>query len=187
MVVKCSQCGYPQRRRSGLTCLTCQYTFTFDPKRSRPRGVTDGKFLWYIRVASQNGTTFFTENQLYAAACRKRKFVWVGPLLFLTVLFVPGAIMTWVGGDATTAGVLLLVLGVCALTTAIFNVRSGRTRADFQRLLRQWQQSGKPIDRLITRPSLQAPARVARNQYLRLRCGTDSGRRPRPPGRSDDQ
>ena len=65
--MKCPNCATNHLRgKQGMQCK-CGYQFVFDPKR---HGLTDGKFLSHVRRASRNGTYFFTENQLYATACR---------------------------------------------------------------------------------------------------------------------
>ena len=70
--MKCPECSNNQKVKDGMKCSQCGYSFTFNPKEYATSGMTDGKFMACLRAASQNNTKWFTENQLYAALCRRR-------------------------------------------------------------------------------------------------------------------
>ena len=104
--MKCPKCGRNQKVKDGLTCGGCQYRFSFNPKESPTKGVTDGKFEACIQAASQKDTAYFTRNQLYAVYCRKMnpsplKSIAIGAVLLLVsggfamATLWPFAVMAW--------------------------------------------------------------------------------------------
>ncbi len=161
--MKCPECGYNQKVKYGLTCGHCNYTFCFNPKESGPLKVTDGKFRACIKSASQQGTQWFTENQLYAAFCRRMsrprwKFVLIGliPIAVAVALILededaadPSALGLFAGGV-----VLTIVLAI-----ACYFTRPAVERRFFDGCLKAWKVKGKLGEGpgLLTKPSLNKP------------------------------
>jgi hypothetical protein len=155
--MKCPECGYDQKVKYGLKCGGCGYEFLFNPKESKTRGMTDGKFLACLQLASQNGTMCFTENQLYAAFCRKlTPSNWPVRLLGL-VLVAIGGIFAFEGSK--TAGLFMLLFGAILVAATFGKTVAKQTvgRSRFQDSLSHWRAAGRPIERLIEHPSLHEP------------------------------
>ena len=89
--MKCPQCSRNhQLGKYGMKC-GCNYHFCFNPKAQGTLGLTDGKFLGWVRAASQNDTTYFTRNQLYAVYCRRLRKSPVTSLVIGGVLLILAA------------------------------------------------------------------------------------------------
>ena len=158
--MKCPNCSYNQKVKDGLICNECRYRFSFNPRESATRGMTDGRFLSWVRAASQNDTAYFTRNQLFGVYCRRtyirpRKYFW--DAIVATVI---GAIM----------GFFIPVFPplVIAIPFVIFKVfqhiyRGFRAffdrpvRSDFDALLNKWESTGQKIERMIEEPALHEP------------------------------
>lgn len=153
--MKCPKCSHNHGVKYGMTCGGCGYEFAFSPKDRTTSGLTDGRFEACIRTASQNGTTYFTRNQLYAVFCRRMsgspgKQMGCG----LIVLVIAGVLaMTGVWPFAIIAGLMGLVIFFGGVQTS----RRKFTPQHFDGLLDTWLSGGRPIDRLIEEPSLHDP------------------------------
>lgn len=173
--MKCPTCATSQKRKDGMTCAKCGYTYAFDP---RADGISDGKFLALIRTASAKDTVYFTFNQLYAVYCRGRSRIIaaiveskLGPLgVFGLVLAIVGGTLV-LGGWASDATTMLVVgaaltLGGLVLRSIGRNTRElapERTEPPGAELLagwiRKWAAAGKPNPKLLEAPALHsAPA-----------------------------
>ncbi len=159
--MKCPKCDYNHKAKLGMKCHGCGYQFTFNPKEFSTTGLTDGKFVAYMRAASQNGTAWFTENQLYSEFCRRMnpwRTVWIsvglGWLLFGIVMLV----FRFVAGAGTVRSIAFVFLVLGAIFLAIGSRSQPVCSPErFQKLLQQWNNDGKPIVKLITEPSLHEP------------------------------
>lgn len=153
--MKCPKCGYDQKVKYGLKCGGCGYQFTFNPKESQTKGLTDGKFSGCIDAASQNGTSFFTRNQLYAVYSRRMsgspaKQIGCGVAALAAAV---GLAVTAVWPLAFVAA----IVGVISLIVGIHAARQKVTPGQFDGLLKRWLADGKTIDRLVEQPGLHDP------------------------------
>lgn len=153
--MKCPKCSYDQKAKYGLKCGGCGYQFAFNPKDAATLGLTDGKFAACIQAASQNDTTYFTRNQLYATFCRRMS---ASPLpqigCSLIVLVVAGVLY------ASEAWPFAIVVGLMGLAIFIGGIQVGRRKVKpqhFDVLLDRWLTHGRTIDRMIEEPSLHEP------------------------------
>lgn len=179
--MKCPECGYDQKVKYGLTCGECNYTFCFNPKESG-MSMTDGKFLACIRSAGRasddrsregafissrpsrhQSTQWFTENQLYAAFCRRMsRPAWQYTLIGL-IPMVFGLVMLFQDEQDFGSRSLLMFLvvggGVLAVVVAIacHFIRPTVDRFVFDECLKQWKSHGRSIDKLLSEPSLHEP------------------------------
>ena len=152
--MKCPLCSHNQRRRDGMTCDKCGYTFTFNPKEYDTFQITDGRFLAAIRAASQNGTQWFTPFQLYAEFCRRSAGRNYGVLILAWVLFVGGVAALF--KSLILLGVILVVVAIIIAATG-FRQHGRFTKDAFRKLLKRWKADGKPIDFLIDKLTLDEP------------------------------
>lgn len=153
--MKCPECGFHQKVKDGLTCGSCDYRFTFNPKESATFGLTDGKFSACIKAASQNETAYFTRNQLYAVLCRRMSgspLAKIGcGIVALTIAAAFYGLTLWPFAIiATLAAILSFMAGFVAATEKV-------TPTQFNELLDQWLAQGKSIERLIEEPALHSP------------------------------
>lgn len=153
--MKCPECGHDQKVKYGLKCGGCRYRFTFNPKESKTKGLTDGKFSGCIDAASQNGTSYFTRNQFYAIYARRMsgsplKQIGCGVVLLVGAVGFALAMLWPFAMVATIVGVIVVIGGL---------VEAGRkiTPAQVDVLLDRWLTDGKTIDRLIEKPTLHDP------------------------------
>ncbi len=153
--MKCPKCRYNQRARCGMKCDRCGYEFVFNPKDPATRGLTDGKFEACIRAASQNGTTYFTRNQLYAVFCRRMRGSPAGAAIGAVVALAAAAVFAAM--ELWPFGFMAGILGVGLLFSAMESAMRKYTPQQFDRLLDTWLSSGRTIDRLIEKPSLHDP------------------------------
>ena len=156
--MKCPECGHNQKVKDGLRCAGCKYAFTFNPKDARSFGMTDGKFAACLRAASQNGTAWFTRNQLYAVFCsRLTRSSWIGWLIG-TGLLVAGAGVA-LAINAVVGGVLAIVgtVVVWGMYGNFSQAKKLTRRTTFHEFMRMWKASGKEIEWLIEAPSLHEP------------------------------
>ena len=87
--MKCPNCAFNQKYKSGMTCGGCGYRFALDPKK--PLGLTDAAFKAALDRLSGGGQYFFTQDQLYAQIYRvlvKKKKPGLGALSCLGVMLV---------------------------------------------------------------------------------------------------
>ncbi len=66
----CPRCNHDQRRRLGMRCSSCRYTFTLDPKQ--PPYCADRRFMHWVDVVSDNGNRWYTPRQLHSAMFARR-------------------------------------------------------------------------------------------------------------------
>jgi hypothetical protein len=87
--MKCPQCAFNQKYKSGMTCGACGYRFALDPKE--PFGITDMAFKTALDRLSGAGQHHFTPDQLYSQIYRllvKKKKPGLGALSCLGVIIV---------------------------------------------------------------------------------------------------
>ena len=152
--MKCPNCAYNHPAKNGMTCGKCAYIFTFNPKTSSNLGMTDGRFLAAIRSASQNGVSYFTKNQLYAAYCRRQKRARAPSIIGVIVALVI-AIVMW-NRNAGVAVVLPVMFAVL-LIWSMFRPPHVLTLKSFLGMIDRWLRAGKPIDKMIQQPTLHQP------------------------------
>lgn len=135
----------------------CGYEFALDPKKDF---CTDNKMFRWIQRASNKGTYFFTNDQLYTAVCNTKSpagkylclffgFVLISiSIMFFTTLFpeVP-FILPWI---LLTLGGVLTVAGI--LNKGMFYV----SRKKFDRWLTKYEKK-HPIPKLIKTARLLTP------------------------------
>lgn len=154
--MKCPTCSRNHRVKSGMKCR-CGYRFCFNPRSPGTVKMTDGKFLAAIALASRNGTSYFTANQLYAAYNRKFKPLSSSPILSGVAVIVLGAVISLTGIGAVF-GVPVMVIGACQILWAlIFRREPISSCRHFQTLIDKWLKSGKEIPNMITAPKLHQP------------------------------
>ena len=158
--MKCPECSYNQKvNRDGMTCVGCNYRFCFNPKVS---GLTDGKFSACIRSASQNGTQWYTENQLYAAFCRRMsRPQYKYALMGLAPMALGFLILTETNGNSSFGPLLIaggVVLSILVAIACHFQ-RPVVERSSFDGYLKQWKSHKKlgKSSKLLIKPSLKKP------------------------------
>lgn len=154
--MKCPECGFKHPAKQGMKCGKCGYLFTFDPKDSRSSGLTDGKFQQAIGKAGQNGTAFFTENQLYAAYAKLATENRNGKSKFIAGLVITGVGIAALFLMAVFA-LFFIFVGVALILSGLFGKRKAATHAFFLEGIQVWKAAGKPIPGLIEKPSLGTP------------------------------
>ena len=164
--MKCPQCSRNHRLgKYGMKC-GCNYHFCFNPKAQGTLGLTDGKFLGWVRAASQNDTTYFTRNQLYAVYCRRLRKSPVTSLVIGGVLLILAAGIYFTispqrpGSDqAAQAGIAFFfgVAGIIIIGFGQYIARQAIPRQDFDFVLGRWLGHGRKLDRLLEQPSLHEP------------------------------
>lgn len=153
--MKCPQCQRDHRVKLGMVCNKCEYSFCFNPKERNSWGVTDGRFVNWIKKASRNNTFYFTSNQLYASYVAWAKTPFVGVLLFGFFLGVFGVFVLL---NSLEFGLIILFLALCLLIGAFFTKPSAHNRTKFQKLVERWIAEKGSIHKLLLKPSLhQAP------------------------------
>ena len=160
--MKCPQCSRNHRlRRHGMKCRYCHYHFCFNPKAQGTRRLTDGKFLACVRAASQNDTTYFTRNQLYAVYCRRLRKSPVTSLVIGGVLLMVAAGTYFIArhDNPEVRGVdyVLGVAGIIVIGFGQYIARQGIPRQYFDFVLGRWLGHGRKLDRLLEQPSLHEP------------------------------
>jgi len=153
--MKCPQCRHNHPVKQGMKCSKCFYPFTFNPKESRSKALTDGKFETSIRKASQNGTAVFTKNQLYAAYAKIATGSGFVPLVIGIFLVITGVFTFFF--IFSQIGLMILAFGGFFLLTGLFGNAKPISRSFFLQGVQRWQKAGKPIEGLIDEPSLQTP------------------------------
>jgi hypothetical protein len=153
--MKCPECGYNQRAKLGLTCGECSYEFVFNPKESATKGLTDGKFAACIRSANQNGTAYFTRNQLYSVCCRKLRD---SPLKEFGFGIAAFAIAVGLAtAEVWDISVFFAVMGSVWIISGVYLAYRKITPANFDMLLGKWRSAGKPVEKLIEESELHQP------------------------------
>ncbi len=155
--MKCPKCGHNHPAKQGMKCSSCRYQFTFNPKSWSSPGITDGKFLSYIRGASANDTVYFTRNHLYSVYCRKQR-----PARgFWIVAAVIAAVMSaaWLLDEdpAYVRGVLALLFCGFMIWRAFVVRAKCVKKKKFFKWIDQWQAKGHLIEKLIEAPTLHQP------------------------------
>ena len=153
--MKCPECGYNQKVKYGLRCSDCNYLFTFNPKESHTRNITDNKFLACVRRASHNNTLWFTQNQLYAAFCKQKTSSLGGVVLAGIIALIATLILA--DNDAGIFTLAPFLLWVVVVFGMMLDAGSTVTRDQFDLILSRWKSSGKKIDYLIQEPTLHQP------------------------------
>ena len=154
--MKCPRCDYNHpRKKAGMTCSACSYRFTFDPSGWTTAGLTDGKFLSFVRSASMNGTLYYTRNQLYGAYCRKQK-----PQRVLHYIAI--AVLAIFAGNQLLNGSLifgfLLFVPLFWIVRSAFRVKPHVVAPKkFSSWVEQWRNDGKPLEKMIVGPTLHQP------------------------------
>ena len=159
--MKCPQCSRNHRLgKYGMKC-GCNYHFCFNPKAQGTLGLTDGKFLACVRAASQNDTTYFTRNQLYAVYCRRLRKSPVTSLVIGGVLLMVAAGTYFIArhDNPEVRGVdyVLGVAGIIVIGFGQYIARQGIPRQYFDFVLGRWLGHGRKLDRLLEQPSLHEP------------------------------
>lgn len=149
--MKCPECQRNHPASQGMRCSKCRYEFVFNPKHTPSVGLTDGKFLLAIRRASQNGTTFFTANQLYAAYAKivaKSRTELIGGVIVLCVVGMLAFGFSWKIFLAAMVGAIGIVLVI------LFGKPKPMMPHHFNSCITAWKNSGKSIGNLIEVPTL---------------------------------
>ena len=159
--MKCPQCSRNHRLgKYGMKC-GCNYHFCFNPKAQGTLGLTDGKFLGWVRAASQNDTTYFTRNQLYAVYCRRLRKSPVTSLVIGGVLLMVAAGTYFIArhDNPEVRGVdyVLGVAGIIVIGFGQYIARQGIPRQYFDFVVGRWLGHGRKLDRLLEQPSLHEP------------------------------
>lgn len=155
--MRCPKCGHNQQRKNGMSCSNCHYRFVIDPKETKYRSLTDGKFIAAINKASANGTRYFTENQLYAVICKQsaRSSKIIRIVIFviicgISLFFLPFKIS------------LVFILALGFIFFFVFHAGSfykPLSKENFQPLIRKWQAGALKSDKLLGKPSfINAPS-----------------------------
>jgi hypothetical protein len=152
--MKCPECRNNHKKSAGMKC-SCGYQFLFNP--ATDRGLTDGRFLSYVRAASANDTNYFTATQLYGSWCRKgRRKERQGCFLISVVLFVAVPVALFLKKP-----MFAIALGAAAVMalTFLFRVilKPLLPRRAFDAALEKWIRNKGPIEKLITEPGLGTP------------------------------
>lgn len=162
--MKCPECQYNHPASQGMRCSKCHYEFVFNPKQTPSVGLTDGKFTLAIRRASENGTTFFTANQLYAAYAKivaKPQTGLVGGIVFVIVVGALVYRFAWQFSLVAVAGAIGLTL------VALFHKPKPMMPHHFDSCIKAWKNRGKSIANLIEVPTLgKRPAQVPENDIF---------------------
>lgn len=143
--MKCPKCDYNQRRgKEGMTCKKCRYRFALDPQLYDR--FNDRKFLSILRNASQNETSYFTEDELYHHACLRQKenygYLAVGCFLafFLTFMLM-GVIGLILDKNEFNWSEMSIILGVVIIFLIFLLVRfipASLPREKWDKILRVW-------------------------------------------------
>ncbi len=154
--MKCPKCERNHPKKEGQTC-TCGYHFVFNP--AEDKDMTDGKMAALIRGVSNNGTYFFTRNQLYAQYCRKTLLGARGARKASTVLTVIlgivflASLFGLVGASSLMWGIFFII---ALLIRVALRGKLAFSRQEFNNLLGRWHSSHKE-EKLLTKPRLQSP------------------------------
>lgn len=154
--MKCPACSVNHPYRNGMTC-SCGYRFTLNPKTDE---LGDGRFVAIANAASGNDTFYFTENQLRAAYCRRSVrhrgwFALAGLLICCGIGSIAWFVMRPGGGAAWFWTLALATFGAVGIPWAIMRYRPDQEVVN--RALAKWLDAGKPLPRLLSKPSLQEP------------------------------
>lgn len=153
--MKCPECSHNQRVSDGMTCGGCGYGFTFNPRDTSFHGMTDGKFLGHIRAASRNETTYFTENQLYAAYARRRRPERMGCFVLAGILTT--VIITQIVNLGPWPLALLFLVPLFLVAMGLRVKPAVVSPQQFSAAIGRWLKAGKKIDYLLDVPSLHKP------------------------------
>lgn len=150
--MKCPQCEQQQQYSYGMKCH-CGYQFKLDPKND---GISDRRFVAFINGASCNGTYFFTENQLYTAACRKQ--LTPPPLLLWASVLVAIAIMLF-SVFVSGSGFLFLLIGpIIGMAVWVYAECFAKlNRQKFDRWLEKYLSGEAKIRNMVTDATLLEP------------------------------
>ncbi len=152
--MKCPSCQNNQHvRQSGLTCTKCSYKFVFNPKAQETILLTDGKFQALIRRASQSDKLYFTNNQLYSVYTQGKTTSKTIGFVFVLILSIIAVVTLSFGHPS---GFIFLAFAVF-LSLALLYKPPILTRHNFFNAITKWQDSGKPIDKLLEKTTLHDP------------------------------
>lgn len=159
--MKCPKCGNNHPKKEGQKC-SCGYRFIFNP--GTDKGMADGKFEAIVKNASRDGTYYFTENQLYAAYCRKMSTPGcaigcaVAITIGLVVYFVLQA-MDIIDGDNIFNLILLVMAAAFWIGAGMgwFKKKPPLGKDEFHKCISRWKLGGHPLDQLITEKRLTEP------------------------------
>lgn len=154
--MKCPKCDAKHKVKYGMKCSYCSYVFIFNPKIDKLR-MTDGKFKSIIKIASGNGTFHFTGNQMYIAAFKfynkfSRLITFIAGIVVISIvsfILYSANAKFWIWFLAISAVLYIFY-------RALFVPRK-ISRLDWDRLVSKWVGSGKKIEKLIQKKSLQSP------------------------------
>lgn len=165
--MKCPQCAKNHQKKNGQVC-TCGYHFALNP--AQDYGWADGRFLAIIRRASAVDTLYFTEEQLYAAYCRRLRGHGPGCwLVFTLVVAGLGGLLGFVTRNEVAREApsplhfILGILGLMALVGIIGFLRSltsttrPPSRRRFDKLLDKWVRAKGPPEKMLRKPGLHEP------------------------------
>ena len=153
--MKCPKCNYNQPAKRGMKCR-CGYQFSFNPKSLSTPKMTDGKFLSAVSKASQNGTQYFTGNQLYSAYVAKYPPSRLSPYFGAIGFILLGGLISATGFGAVF-GVPLALFGLFRIVWLLLWAGPTYSRSHFEMLIRKWRKDGKELPQLVDQPTLHNP------------------------------
>lgn len=160
MIVKCPKCERNHPKKEGRNC-TCGYYFVFHPDEDG--GLTDGRFASWIRAAGNNGTYFFTKNQLYATHIRRtlRKGR-IGRIIMNVIIVIMAIIVTLSAtgvlfeSDSGPSGFFIFLLAASIFIRIGLRKKKTYSIHEFDQFLRRWVQRN-PEEKLLTKTRLHEP------------------------------
>ena len=161
--MRCPNCDHDQKRKDGMVCAECGYPFTLDPKQSP--NIADRRFVRAVAKVSDDGARWFSLEQLHGQMTKRFR----GPAPAMIGSAILGGIVAVFGiGVVREAGrfepgtqaVLTVLVAATAVGIVVIGWRRARRPAPLERtaqLVARWQAAGKPLDRLLVFPGLEAP------------------------------
>ena len=163
--MKCPNCGHNQKHKDGMQCGECRYKFVFDPKKSLAGAtMTDGRFAAIIRVAGGQDAYYFTENELYTAAClmthkRNRKVMFIAtPFAALLAVIAVVCFLEGASWPASVVGMFAAFLAIAGIGGYV-GLNNVPLPEEFQKWVAAWKAAERPVstERLIDEPRLHEP------------------------------
>ena len=148
--MKCPSCSAHHKYADGMICK-CGYEFALDPKND---GISDRRFVSFILAAGCNDTYYFTENQLYTAACRKQLTPHIAIPILLAVM-ATGFLIAGTIEPILLACLLVPLLGTLAWLYVLLFKKLPRD--EFDGWLRKYTETKGPIAKLICQNKLGTP------------------------------
>ena len=65
--MRCPECDHRQKRKAGMICGQCSYTYVFESKSNDANTLNDYQLRRLVARLSQEGHYFFTRTQLVIA------------------------------------------------------------------------------------------------------------------------